>query len=137
MPAIAASQYRSGLSDKSLWVTRRPSGVRATMSVKVPPRSIQNCQRFIMLRLSKTDEQVGTCLACFLGCPARHEACSQQSTRWEAGAVPCKRKGARRGIPVHGPPGIRIGELFCRGLQKRPDFLVCEPQGGNLNLQID
>ena len=32
-----------GFSDSSLWVTRRPSGRRATMSVKVPPRSIQNC----------------------------------------------------------------------------------------------
>ncbi len=45
MPAIAASAYCSGFSDSSLWVTSEPSGRRATMSVKVPPRSIQNCQR--------------------------------------------------------------------------------------------
>ena len=31
-------------SDSSLCVTSAPSGRRATMSVKVPPRSIQNCQ---------------------------------------------------------------------------------------------
>ena len=45
MPATAASLYCSGFSDSSLWVTMLPSGLRATMSVKVPPRSIQNCQR--------------------------------------------------------------------------------------------
>jgi hypothetical protein len=37
--------YCSGLSDSSLCVAMPPSGRRATMSVKVPPRSIQNCQR--------------------------------------------------------------------------------------------
>ena len=45
MPATAASLYCSGFSDSSLWVTMPPSGRRATISVKVPPRSIQNCQR--------------------------------------------------------------------------------------------
>src|ERR1700744_2270517 len=45
MPATAASRYCSGFSDSSLCVTRLPSGRLATMSVKVPPRSIQNCQR--------------------------------------------------------------------------------------------
>ena len=45
MPAMAASRYCSGFSESSLWVSSVPSGLRATMSVKVPPRSIQNCQR--------------------------------------------------------------------------------------------
>src|SRR5918996_2126988 len=45
MPATAASGYWVGFSDSSLWVTRLPSGRRATRSVNVPPRSIQNCQR--------------------------------------------------------------------------------------------
>ena len=39
----------AGFSDSSLWVDSRPSGSRATMSVKVPPRSIQNCQRAIVV----------------------------------------------------------------------------------------
>src|SRR6266481_5777554 len=43
MPCSAASRYCSGFSESSLWVTRAPSGRRATTSVKVPPRSIQNC----------------------------------------------------------------------------------------------
>ena len=43
MPAIAASSARAGLSDNSLAVSTWPSGARATTSVKVPPRSIQNC----------------------------------------------------------------------------------------------
>ncbi len=43
IPATAASRYRAGFSDSSLCVSRRPSGRRATMSVNVPPRSIQNC----------------------------------------------------------------------------------------------
>src|SRR6185369_3932474 len=46
MPAMAASLYCSGFSDSSLCVTSDPSGRFATMSVKVPPRSIQNCQRW-------------------------------------------------------------------------------------------
>jgi hypothetical protein len=45
MPASAASSYCRGFSDSSLWVMNAPSGRSATMSVKVPPRSIQNCQR--------------------------------------------------------------------------------------------
>ena len=45
MPCTAASRYRSGFSDSSLCVASVPSGRRATMSVNVPPRSIQNCQR--------------------------------------------------------------------------------------------
>src|SRR5918996_1964120 len=45
MPATAASGYWVGFSDSSLWVKRLPSGRRATRSVNVPPRSIQNCQR--------------------------------------------------------------------------------------------
>src|SRR5262245_12047293 len=44
MPATAASRYCSGFSESSLWVTSEPSGRLATTSVKVPPRSIQNCQ---------------------------------------------------------------------------------------------
>src|SRR6185369_426633 len=43
MPAIAASRYRPGFSESSLCVASVPSGLSATMSVKVPPRSIQNC----------------------------------------------------------------------------------------------
>jgi hypothetical protein len=43
MPATAASRYCSGLSESSLCVARVPSGRRPTTSVKVPPRSIQNC----------------------------------------------------------------------------------------------
>ena len=34
IPAVAASGYRAGFSDKSFRVTRLPSGARATMSVK-------------------------------------------------------------------------------------------------------
>jgi hypothetical protein len=49
MPATAASRYCSGLSLSSLCVTsvKLPSGFGRlpTTSVKVPPRSIQNCQR--------------------------------------------------------------------------------------------
>src|SRR5690349_6080095 len=45
MPATAASLYCSGFSLSSLCVASVPSGFLATMSVKVPPRSIQNCQR--------------------------------------------------------------------------------------------
>ena len=52
MPATAASGYCSGFSLSSLWVTTTPSGRRATMSVKVPPRSIQNCQRVEVVVLS-------------------------------------------------------------------------------------
>ena len=47
MPATAASRYCSGFSDKSLCVTKVPSGRLPTTSVKVPPRSIQNCQRVL------------------------------------------------------------------------------------------
>ena len=47
MPATAASRYCSGFSLKSLCVTKLPSGRLPTTSVKVPPRSIQNCQRFL------------------------------------------------------------------------------------------
>ena len=43
--ATAGSGYRPGFSDSSLWVVSVPSGRRATTSVNVPPRSIQNCQR--------------------------------------------------------------------------------------------
>ena len=46
MPATAASAYRDGLSERSLRVSSRPSGRWATTSVKVPPRSTQNCQPF-------------------------------------------------------------------------------------------
>jgi hypothetical protein len=49
MPATAASRYCSGFSESSLCVTSDPSGRRPTMSVKVPPRSIQNCQRVEVL----------------------------------------------------------------------------------------
>ena len=45
MPATAASRYCSGLSESSFSVASVPSGRLPTMSVKVPPRSIQNCQR--------------------------------------------------------------------------------------------
>src|SRR5690349_13627799 len=45
IPATAASRYRPGFSDRSLHVTRLPSGRRPTTSVNVPPRSIQNSQR--------------------------------------------------------------------------------------------
>src|SRR6478672_1603397 len=48
IPAIAASSYRFGSSESSLWVTSVPSPRRATTSVKVPPRSIQNSQRLAM-----------------------------------------------------------------------------------------
>jgi hypothetical protein len=41
---MAASRYRSGFSESSLWVASDPSGLRATTSVNVPPLSIQNCQ---------------------------------------------------------------------------------------------
>ena len=44
MPSMAASWYRSGFSDRSFFVASVPPGERATMSVNVPPRSIQNCQ---------------------------------------------------------------------------------------------
>ena len=44
----AASSLCSGSSDSCLSVCRPPSGARPTMSVKVPPRSIQNCQRMLM-----------------------------------------------------------------------------------------
>ncbi|MNR06346.1 hypothetical protein D3C85_1224150 [compost metagenome] len=44
MPSTAASAYCSGLTDSSLPVCKAPSGARATMSVKVPPRSIQKRQ---------------------------------------------------------------------------------------------
>jgi hypothetical protein len=44
IPSSAASSYCSGLSDRSLCTRIAPAGVRATTSVKVPPRSIQNCQ---------------------------------------------------------------------------------------------
>src|SRR5659263_341196 len=44
IPATAASRYRAGSSESSLWVVSVPSGRRATTSVNVPPRSIQNCQ---------------------------------------------------------------------------------------------
>jgi hypothetical protein len=44
MPAVAASRWRSGLWLSRLCVERLPSGARAIMSVKVPLRSIQNCQ---------------------------------------------------------------------------------------------
>ncbi len=45
MPATAASRYCSGLSESSFSVVSVPSGRLPTTSVKVPPRSIQNCQR--------------------------------------------------------------------------------------------
>jgi hypothetical protein len=45
MPSTAASGYCSGFSLSSFSVCSSPSGARPTTSVKVPPRSIQNCQR--------------------------------------------------------------------------------------------
>ncbi len=53
MPSTAASGYCDGFSDKSLWVCSAPSGAHPTMSVKVPPRSIQNCHRVLMPRDSR------------------------------------------------------------------------------------
>ena len=50
IPWSAASRYCSGFSDRSLWIRISPSGVRATMSVKVPPRSIQNCHFACIVR---------------------------------------------------------------------------------------
>src|SRR6266567_4984389 len=44
IPATAGSVYRHGSSDSSLWTASVSSGRRATTSVKVPPRSIQNSQ---------------------------------------------------------------------------------------------
>ena len=48
IPAKAASGYCSGFSESNLWVISEPSGFLATISVKVPPRSIQNCQRVLL-----------------------------------------------------------------------------------------
>ena len=45
MPATAGSSYAPGFSDSSLCTASVPSGRRATTSVNVPPRSIQNSQR--------------------------------------------------------------------------------------------
>src|SRR5215472_6299051 len=45
MPATAGSSYPPGFSDSSLCTASAPSGRRATTSVNVPPRSIQNSQR--------------------------------------------------------------------------------------------
>ena len=42
MPCSAASRYASGFSESSFIEFTRPDGSRATTSVKVPPRSIQN-----------------------------------------------------------------------------------------------
>src|SRR5205085_7414006 len=44
MPSTAASSYCSGLSESSFALSTRPSGAVATMSVKVPPRSIEKDQ---------------------------------------------------------------------------------------------
>ena len=44
MPSTAASSYRPGFSDSSFSACNAPSGARATTSVNVPPRSIQNSQ---------------------------------------------------------------------------------------------
>ena len=44
MPCSAASAYWPGFSERSFARRSRPSGSRATMSVKVPPRSIQKSQ---------------------------------------------------------------------------------------------
>jgi hypothetical protein len=48
MPATAASSYRAGSADSSFSVFSSPDGVRATTSVNVPPRSIQNSQARVM-----------------------------------------------------------------------------------------
>jgi hypothetical protein len=48
MPATAASSYRPGSSDNSFSVFSSPDGVRATTSVNVPPRSIQNSQSCVI-----------------------------------------------------------------------------------------
>ena len=45
IPASTASSYRPGSSESSLRTASVPSGRRATTSVNVPPRSIQNSQR--------------------------------------------------------------------------------------------
>ena len=45
IPARTASWYAPGFSESSLRTASVPSGRRATTSVKVPPRSIQNSQR--------------------------------------------------------------------------------------------
>ncbi len=65
MPSTAASSYCSGFSDSSLAVMISPSGLRATMSVNVPPRSIQNCQRSLP-RGSCVAETLFTVLIFFL-----------------------------------------------------------------------
>ena len=44
MPRMAGSPGWDGSRDSTLWVWSRPSGSRATMSVKVPPRSMANRQ---------------------------------------------------------------------------------------------
>ena len=43
MPWMAASLYCSGFSERYLMLFKDPSGDFATISVNVPPRSIQNC----------------------------------------------------------------------------------------------
>src|SRR3546814_11721161 len=45
MPWTASTSYWPGYSESSLWVRSAPPGVRATTSVKVPPRAIQKCHR--------------------------------------------------------------------------------------------
>src|SRR5690606_14188513 len=47
MPSTAASSYCPGFSESSFAVASVPSGRRPTTSVKVPTRSIQNCQRLM------------------------------------------------------------------------------------------
>ena len=64
----------SELSESSLWVRRAPSGRRATMSVNVPPRSIQNCH-------ATAESLMGTFLIC-----------SKRGRASNAGASPFARK---------------------------------------------
>src|SRR5690625_1122831 len=102
MPATAASRYRAGFSESSLWVTRRPSGRRATMSVKVPPRSIQNCHLpdtvDILLR-EQRDREVGVAVRGFLRC------------RGTGGVEPLRQRRAHGGDGPSGDPAVGEGAV--------------------------
>jgi hypothetical protein len=51
------------LSLSNLWVTKAPSGRLPTMSVNVPPLSIQNCH-LLSLAIDFTHFSIGFVLAC-------------------------------------------------------------------------
>src|SRR5438552_8273624 len=137
MPATAASRYCSGFSDSSLCVTSDPSGRLPTTSVKVPPRSIQNCQRSCECCLSCMGNSIsrstlplgeiwhedGVGLRADLAYPFEREAFAE--------ALDLDRELARNAFDFHAVAAQLVDRARRRRFARRPAARFGRAAGGN------